>query len=210
MNKKIDLTFSEILYLFADKTISERSKFVNYDNHPSGEKISVKPLAYKMVTSALAFLVENEYLSLSVKEVKKMVFLSGKEIFGKKIKERGPEVTGIEKKLLDNFKNETEVRKAVYYLLDDDSSSPAGSVIHISKNSLVEKGFLFIEAERKNIFSTKRYLYDEKKINELLPLYEEAENKLKEFIAKEDNYKLIENAVQKGINARQEQSSSDD
>ena len=210
MDKKIELTYSEIVYLFADKAVSERSGLFNYDTHPSGEKISVKPLSHKMVTAALAYLIEKGYVTLSVKEVKKLIFLSGKEVFGKKIKDAGQDITGIEKILFDNFKNETKVQKAVYYLLNDDESSPWGQIVNISKNSLVQKEFLFIEKERKNIFSAKRYLYDENKIKEITPLYEEAEKNLTQFSAKADINKLVESAVKKGIASRHEQSSSND
>ena len=210
MDKKTELTYSEIVYLFADKFVSERSMLVNYDAHPTGGKISVKPLSHKMVTAALAYLVEKGYVSLLVKEVKKLIFLSGKEVFGKKIKDAGPDITGIEKVLFDNFKNETEVRKAVYYLLSDDESSPWGQIVQISKKSLAEKGFLLLEKERKHLFATKKYLYDENKIKEIAPLYEETEKNLARFSAKADIYNLVENAVKKGIAARREQSSSDD
>lgn len=211
MDKKTELTYSEVVYLFANKAVSERSKLFNYDVHPSNEKISIKPLSHKMVTSAIAYLVDKGYLTLSVKTVKKFIFLSGKEVFGQKIKEAGPEITGIEKGLLDYFNNEKEVSKAVYYLLDDDESSPWGQVVNISKNSLLEKGFLIIEKERKNIFTAKRYLYDnERKITETASFYEEAEKKLVEFSTKADIYKLVENAVKSGIAARLAQSSSSD
>ncbi len=210
MDKRTELTYSEVIYLFADKSVSERSRLVNYDAHPSGEKISVKPLSHKMVTAALAYLVEKGYVSLSIKEVKKLIFLSGKEVFGKKLKDAGLEITGIEKVLLENFKNETEVRKAVYYLLDDDESSPWGQIVWISKTSLAEKGFLLVEKERKNIFAAKRYLYGERKIEEIGPLYEEVEKNLAQFYGNAETYKLVENAIQKGIAARRAQSSSDD
>jgi len=210
MDKKTNLTYSEVIYLFADKSVSERSRFVNYDTHPTGEKISIKPLSYKMIISALVNLSEKSYIVLSVKEVKKMIFLSGKDIFGKKIKDAGVDITGIEKVVLDNFKNETEVGKAVYYLLDDDESSPWGQVVNISKNSLVEKGFLMIEKERKNIFTAKRYLYVENKIKEIASLYEEVEKSITQFSAKSEIYQLVRSAVKKGIDARRAQSSSDD
>lgn len=210
MDNRKGLTYSEVIYLFADRSVSERSKLVNYDTHPSGEKISVKPLSHKMVIAALTYLVEKGYVSLSVKDVKKLIFLSGKEVFGKKLKDSGPDITGIEKALLDNFKNETEVRKAVYYLLNDDESSPWGQIVQISKNSLVEKGFLIMEKERKNIFTAKRYLYGENNLKGIASSYEEVEKNLKQFYVKADIYKLVENAVQKGIAARRAQSSSDD
>lgn len=204
-----NLTYSEVVYLFADKFITDRSRLVNYDSHPTGEKISIKPLSHLMVTAALAYLVEKGYVSLSIKEVKKLIFLSGKEIFGKKIKDAGPDITGIEKVLLDNFNNETEVRKAVYYLLNSDESSPWGQIVKISKNSLVQKGFLYVEKERKNIFAAKKHLFAEKNIKEITGLKETVEKSLAEFTAKKDVYKMVETAVKNGIAARRETSSDD-
>jgi len=207
---KNNLTYSELIYLFADKAISERSKIFNYDIHPTNEKIAVKPLSHKMVIAALVNLIEKGLISLSIKDVKKLFFFNGKDIFGKQLKEAGSDITGIEKKLFDNFKNETEVRKAIYYLLDDDETSPWGQIVRISKDSLLEKNYLYMEKERKNIFSVKRYLYDEIKIKEMMPIYEEAENTLKKFSNKNDIYKLVEGAVKNGIASRLEQSTTDD
>lgn len=205
-----NLTYSEVVYLLADKFILDRSRLLNYDSHPTGEKISIKPLSHLMVTAALAYLVEKGYISLSIKEVKKLIFLSGKEVFGKSLKDAGSDLNGIEKILFDNFKKETSVRTAVYYLLNDDESSPWGQMVQISKNSLVQKGFLYVEKERKNIFAAKRHLFGEKNINEATSLKETVEKSLAEFSAKADIYKLVENAVKNGIAARRAQSSSDD
>ena len=210
MNNSINLTNSEVIYLFANKSVSERARLVNYDNHPSNNKISIKPLCLKMVVGALAYLVDNGYLTLSIKNVKKLIFLSSRQVFGKKIKEAGSDVTGIEKILLNNFKNESQVSTACYYLLDSDETSPWGQVVVISKNSLVEKGFLEIEKERKNIFSTKKYFYVENKLKHIDPVYNDTEKNIKLFSANKDIYRLVENAIKNGIGSRQEKSSNDD
>lgn len=204
------LTYSEVIYLFANKSISDRSRITNYDRHPSDEKVSAKPLSHKMVIAALAYLVQQGYVTLEIKDVKKFFIFPSKEVFGKKVKDAGVEVTGIEKVLLDNFKYETEVHKAVYYLLNADESSPWGQIITISKNSLVQKELLYIEAERKNIFTAKRYLFVENKIVEFFPQLEEVERKLEEFSSNKNMFKMIENNVKTSIAARKEQSSSDD
>lgn len=210
MNNQIGLTYSEIIYLFADKAISERSKFLNYDHHPSGEKISFKPLSYMMVTAALTYLEDNGYISLTIKEVKKLIFLSGKEVFGKKLKETDAHVTGIEKVLLGNFNTEKEIHKAVYWLLNDDYSSPWGQIVAISKKSLAEKGYLTLEKERKNIFTPKQYLFGDKKIQDIIPAYEEVKNQISQFSLKTEVFKLIDKSVKNSINARIEHNSSDD
>jgi len=148
------LTFSELIYLFADKAVAQRSKFFNHDYHPSGEKITHTPLAQKMVLTALCDLYDKKYISLKEKDVKILFLFPGKKVFGKAEKAQDGHVTGIEKTLLENFSQETEVSKAVYHLLDSDEANPWGQVINISKESLVQKGLLFLEKERKNIFSS--------------------------------------------------------
>lgn len=210
MDTKTGLTYSEIIYLFAEKAISERSWLINYESHPTGQKISVKPLSHKMVIAALVYLVDRGYIELSVKEVKKMIFFKGKEVFGKQIKSAGTDITGIEKVLFNNFKNETEVHKAVYYLLNDDESSPWGQIVALSKVSLAEKGYMLVEKVKKLIFVTHKYQIVESKKNESLSFYEEAEHKLKEFASKKDLYKMIEKNVVQSIAARMERSTSDD
>jgi hypothetical protein len=205
-----NLTYSELVYMFADKAVSDRSGLVNYDSHPSGQKISVKPLSQKMVLAAFVYLIENSYISLTIKDVKKLFFIPSKAVFAKKCKDAGTDVTGIEKILLHNFKEETEVSKAVYWLLNDDETSPWGQVIVLSKNSLVEKGFLELEKERKNIFSTIKYLYVENKKDEMTPTYNETEKKLSEFSKTTEGYSILEQAVKSGIASRKEQSSSSD
>lgn len=211
VNNKVDLTYSEVIYLFAEKAVPERSWLINLESHPTGQKISVKPLSHKMVIAALVYLVDRGYVELSIKEVKKMIFFKGKEVFGKRIKNAGVDITGIEKILLENFKNETEVHKAVYYLLNDDESSPWGQIVALSKVSLAEKGFMLVEKVKKLIFVTDKYQIVESKKNESLSFYEEAKQKLREFTSKnKDLYKMIEKNVVQSIAARMEQSSSDD
>jgi len=203
------LTYSEITYLFADKVVSERSRLFNLDNHPSGQKITVKPLAHRMVAAALIYLIEKEYASLTVKDVKKLFFFPGKAVFGTQLKEAGPDVTGMERVLLENLKTETGIEKAVYHLLDSDEASPWGQAVVITKNSLVEKGYLALEKETK-LFRTKKYLYGTRDIRELASKFEEAQHTLAKFVDKTPYYKMIEGEIAKGLADRQERSSTSD
>ncbi len=205
---KTNLTYSEIIYLFADQIVPERSKFLTYDLHPTGEKISAKPLSYKMILAALVYLQDKGLISFSVKEVKKLIFLSGKDIFAKRTKE-AKNLTGIEQILMDYIKKEANVRTAVYYILNDDESSPWGQVINIAKNSLVEKGFLTIE-KKQAIFSAKKYFFNQEKVKEVQPLLENVKKSIVSISSDNELYKLLESAVKKGIDARKEQSTSDD
>lgn len=202
--------YSEILYLFADQALKDRSRFVNKENHPSGESISVKPLSHLMVSSALAYLMQEGYISLQVKQVKKLFLFPGKAVFGKQIKENDGKVTGIEQVLLNNFQKETDVEKAVYYLLDSDESSPWGQVIHLSKESLAQKGLLNVISEKKFILTVKHFEYDREKIQSLFPLYQQVLQQFESFKHSVDMYEVLDKAVKKGLAARVEQSSTDD
>jgi len=206
----VNLTYSEIVYLFGDKFVSERGGLVSYDSHPSGVKIPVGKLAQVMVTAAVVYLSEKGLVELSVKEAKKLFVFSGKDIFVKKIKDGGSEVTGIESGLLNYIKEETKLSKAVYWLLSDDESSPWGQIIYLSKNSLAQKKVLQLEEKAKGIFSTVKYLYDPKVLSQYNVDFEKVQKALAEFFKQTEVSKLVFSAVKSGMAARRAQSSSDD
>lgn len=206
----VNLTYSEIVYLFGDKFVSERGGLVNYDSHPSGVKIPVGKLAQVMVTAAVVYLSEKGLVELSVKEAKKLFVFSGKDIFIKKIKDADKEVTGIEAGFLNYLKEETKLSKAVYWLLSDDESSPWGQIINLSKQSLAEKKVLKLEEKAKSIFSAKKYLYDPKVLSEYQADFEQVQKALGEFSLQKEISNLVFSAVKSGMNSRKEQSSSDD
>lgn len=205
-----ETTYSEAVYLFAETCIPDRSKLFNYDTHPTGEKISVKPLCHMMILSALVFGMEKEYISLSVKDVKKLFIFPGKDIFVKRLKELDPEIDGIEKALISNIKDESPLNKAVYHILDEDESSPWGQIIRKSKDSLIQKGYLMMEKERKNIFSAKRHLFGEKNRSVVTETYKEALQKIKMFSSKDELYKLTQAAIKNGVASRLEQADTSD
>lgn len=206
----MNLTYSEIVYLYADKFVSDRASLVNYDSHPSGAKIPAGKLAEVMVTAAVVYLSEKGLVELAVKDVKKLLLFSGKDIFVKKIKDGGEEVTGIESGFLNYLKEETKLSKAVYWLLNEDESSPWGQIIYLSKKSLADKKVLQLEKKSKSIFSAKKYLYDPKVLSEYQADFEKIRKAIAEFSKQKEVFNLVSSAVKSGMNARKEQSSSDD
>jgi hypothetical protein len=203
----VDLTYSEIIYLFADKYVSKRSKLVNFDTHPTGEKITAEPLARKVVLAALVYLHENKFISLSIKEEKKLFIFSGKELYINKTGEQ-KNLSGIEKKLIENIDGETKVWRAVYYLLGDDEVSPWGHFVNIAKQSLVEKGILSVTKEKK-IFSFPKYSFNKDR-EQFKKEYEQAVNAVKKFSQNNELNSLATKAIDKGIGLRREYQSSDD
>ncbi|KKP69399.1 hypothetical protein A2X44_04580 [candidate division CPR3 bacterium GWF2_35_18] len=204
------LTYSEVVYFLADKFVSQRSGIVNYEKHPSGQKISVKPLSQKMVMSAVAFLIDNGFISLSIKDIKKLFIFPGKDVFAKRLKEPTPDLSGIEAILLQNIKEETNLEKAVYYLLDNDETSPWGQIIRISKNSLAAKGYLNVTEEKKLILKVRNYSLNNSKMNEVSSFTEKVNSSLIQLSNDKDLFNMIDKAVAKGMAARVEQTDTSD
>lgn len=204
-----NITYSEIIYLFADKILSDRSKFINYDSHPSGEKLPVHKLSHEMVLGATVYLIQKGFIKLYIKNVKKLFLFPGKDIFVKRTEKNREVITGIEGRLLENIQDETKLSKAVYYLLSEDESSPWGQIINISKRSLVDKKILSIET-KSGIFSVKRYVYDPQILSQYTPYFNEMKQNVLQFSKDIELYKFVFSAVKSGIASRKEQSTSDD
>jgi len=202
--KTITLTNSELVYLFADKLVSQRSRLVNYDRHHCGEKISIKPLAQAMVTAAVAQLVDQKYISLELREVKKLIFLSGKEVFANRDKNGERELSGIEQRLIKNIDQDTKLRDAVYNLLNQDTTSPWGQIVKFSKDSLVGKGWLVPAEEKKMFVGQMKYAFDPKKREELIGEFENLKKRFDRFSFDKRMHETIVGAINKGMSARVE------
>jgi len=201
-------TYSEIIYLLADKFCSQRSKFISYDLHPSGEKITSKPLAIQMILGALVYLVKNKYVNLVIKDVKKLFIFPGQDVFMTQNQKLSANVTGIERRIFNNINVETCVNHTVYNLLSEDDSSPWGQIINICKKSLLDQKYLI--AGEKKIFSAQTYIFDQAKLEEVSKMQREVSEALKLFERDTKLFQLTEKAVIGGMNSRVEHDSSVD
>lgn len=207
----INLTYSEIAYLFADTIVPDRAKLLNYDAHPSGQKIPFTKLAQKMVIAAVIFLSEKGFVQLNVQNIKRLFIIPSRDVFIKKTKDSDNTISGIETTLLNTLDSrETPLSKAIYHLLSEDESSPWGQIVLFSKKSLVEKKVLYIEERAQSIFSTKRYLFSKDGIDQFLPQLTTVKKAIDSLSEQEELSRLITSAVKSGMDARKEQSTSDD
>lgn len=203
-----NLTFSEVAYLFADQLITDRARFANLDDHPSGEKIPVAKLAQLMVRAAVIDLVKQKMIELEVKTVKKMWLFSAQEVIARRLKD-SDRVTGIEARLLSQINTETNLRKAAYNLLPADESSPWGQVIVLSKQSLLAKKVLVLE-EKARLFRVKRFFFAPQVPAQYDKEYVELKHDLATQIQDAQLSALVDKAIKAGIGARQEVEMNDD
>ncbi|KKP85247.1 MAG: hypothetical protein UR87_C0057G0009, partial [candidate division CPR3 bacterium GW2011_GWE2_35_7] len=111
---------------------------------------------------------------------------------------------------LQNIKEETNLEKAVYYLLDNDETSPWGQIIRISKNSLAAKGYLNVTEEKKLILKVRNYSLNNSKMNEVSSFTEKVNSSLIQLSNDKDLFNMIDKAVAKGMAARVEQTDTSD
>ncbi len=205
----LKLTYSEIVYLFADKFISQRARFANLEHHPGGEKFPVKPLGDLMVLASVLYLEKNGYIKMTVKDVKRMLIFNGKDVVAERLREPSEEITGIEEILLNNIKDATVLQKAIYNLLTSNDVLPWGPIINISKQSLVRKGYISAVQEKKLLGHVTKYSLVADKVREVENMVNELSGELSAFSA-DSRYSLINKEVVRGISARVEHESSDD
>jgi len=205
---QVKLTFSEIIFLFADRYISDRAKFINTYSHPSGGKLPVKPLSVTLVLAALAYLVEEGYVTLSVKEVKKLFIFSGREVMITPLKKNGVQLNSLEEIIYTNSGVGASLRKAVYNILSSDESIPWGQITNIVRDAVYDKGFLDV-TEKKFLTVIKSYAIKKNRVSEYEDEFEKAKTALQKFQSN-PIYDEVIKAIEKGIADRQEHISSDD
>lgn len=204
-----NITYSELVYLLADKLVSERARLFNVDSHFSQEKIATKPLSQLIVTAALAQLVNDGYLKLEVKDVKKLLFFPGKAVFGSRLKKELTQSGSIEYKLWENFFKEIKVADGVYNLLSEDVASPWSAIVTLVKESLVTKGLL-TKQKGKTIFSLATYALVTNRVNEWQDKLSSIQTEIEKIYVNAEMKKLIITAVDKGVASRKEQPEGSD
>ncbi len=202
------MTYSQIVYLFADQLVSDRSGFVNYHLHPTGQKISVKPLSELLVLSALIYLIDQKYLSLTVADTKKLFFLPGQDVFVKALKKADPSLAWLESSLLDASQSESKLQKSVYNILGQDDISPWGQIIGLVRDDLAKQGHLIAQQSKRLITFTKKYSFakDPSSFQSHLDQFQKA---LSQF-SNTAIFPLVKKAISSGIAKRKETPSGAD
>lgn len=88
-------------------------------------------------------------------------------------------------------------------MLSSDESSPWAHIVNLSKNSLVEKGFLKIIDDKK-LFKFKKYVYPESGFGDINQDINQAQEFINEFAKNKLLYDPVVKSVAHGIASRRE------
>jgi hypothetical protein len=155
------LTYSELIYIFANETVPAASVIGFKEDHPSGKKLNNEVLAEQLVLAALAYLYDKQYLTIQVVHQTKWFVLKEVQLFVVK-NSKNPElpVSPLESKIISHLDIQAIILdNLVKNLIDKPSEDPWMEIIRIVKDSLITRGLL-IKAEPKSfIFNSIDYVF---------------------------------------------------
>ncbi|EKD99813.1 MAG: hypothetical protein ACD_22C00171G0009 [uncultured bacterium] len=201
-----ELTFSELIYLYAQKYVPEASFLQNKEELPNGIKLNVIKLGNLTAEAAFAYLYLNGYIELK-QDTKKVLGIFPKKIITATRKGDGSNLSSLEKAIYD-LSDSTDVYMIMVRLIGEECTVPWAVVTGFVKESLVNKEFYIKETIVKKIiieYKTYKYYLNTAKNSNFDKEKAEMDAKLKEF-AQKDFYRLLVASVSAGINAQKEKS----
>ena len=205
-----ELTYSELLYLVADRYVPEASLLQNKEELPTGRKVSIAKLGNLVAEAAFAYLYFNDLIELKL-ETKKLLGLISKKVVVATRKSTDAKLTSLEKSIFD-LSSGLDVHSILYGLIGEECPVPWSVVTGVVKEALVTKEFLVKEQITKKVivsFVTYKYHFNTSKHVVIDNKLAELNLKLKEFSQK-DFYPILVKAIESGIKAQIERSDSDD
>jgi len=205
-----DLTYSEILYLFAQNYVPEGSMLQSKEETPNGKKLNMVKLGDLIAEAAFANLFINGYIELKL-ESKKFLGLIPKKVVISNKKSSGEGLSSLEKSIFE-LSDGAEASNILYRIIGDECSVPWSVIVNIVKESLVSKGFLTKEEIKKKIivsFVSYKYHLNPGATDNLEKEVQSLNEKLKEF-SRQDFYKSLVSSIHSGINAQKEKPDTSD
>jgi hypothetical protein len=210
--KDVELNYSELLYLNADKYVPVAGFLQNKEELPDeGKKLSVIKLGNLEAEVAFAYLYFNGHINIEIQNKKIFGFIPKKVVVSTK-KSKGVGLTSLEKSIFDLSDGKIDISTILYRLIGEECSVPWSVVVGGAKKSLVNKEFLIEEKITKKIivnYYVYKYHLNPKKNYDFKDEVAKMNEKLKEF-SKKDFYKQLVKSIDSGINSQKEKPDSND
>lgn len=205
-----ELNYSELVYLHAEKYVSDGSFLQNKEELPNGKKVYIVKLGDLASEAAFAYLYFNGYVDLQI-ENRKTLGIFSKQVVVPSKKSDGAGLTSLEKTFFDLSDGKTDVSNILYRAIGDECPVPWGVITGIIKESLVSKEYLTRETITKKIlvtFTTYKYHLNPSINDDLKDPVEAMDKKLKEF-SKNGFYKILVKEIDAGISLQKETPDND-
>lgn len=154
--KNSDLTYSEIVYLFAEQFVPTANIF-DEKEFISDNKLKQRELAEILCLSALLCLIDKKLINLEIKDEKLFWIFKRKVLIAKKMSGHGPDLSSLEKKILCDANERENVYYIIKNLIPHNLRNPWNVVISIVRDDLIQKGYL---SKEKYWYFFTRYHYN--------------------------------------------------
>ncbi len=206
---KDNLTYSQVIYYFGDKFTTPAGILGAKEELPDGKRVMAPRLAEVMVLGALVYLVENEYLSLELKEFRRFFFFKHTELCLFKRRSDAGSLNGIELTLFNNVDEEqgTPLLHAVVALLRQDVSNPWSAVMNQTKRSMASIELLNVEEVKRSIGAVYKYHYNDELNVDLLPQLKRATDAISRLHENIELYDMCYKEIETGLKLREHKNS---
>lgn len=186
-----DLTYSEIVYLFAEQFISKANIF-DYVEYISNNKVKQSELTRMLFFCALIYLMDKNLINLDIENRRYFWKFKYKAVVVKNTKEDGLNLYGLEKKIFEGAIERKTISDIVESLIPYGKNNPWDPVISIVRDDLIQKEYILKNKCYHLLFFT-RYQYivnQEKKLDEMFRI-SQIKQSLSVFKSDKDLYKKI-------------------
>ena len=181
-----DLTYSEIIYLFAEQFVKKADIF-DCNEFISDNRVEQKQLAEMLCLGSLLYLMDKNIINLEIIEIEnKILFLIHRKksivISKKKSCRRG--LYGIEIKIFEDIAYRETVSDIVKNLIPDGcDNDPWDEVISIVREDLILRGYLSIEEQRslRSFLFGDHYIVNQEKTSGLEKMLSQTKYSLSTF-----------------------------
>jgi len=194
-----DLTYSEIVYLFAENFIPKAGIF-DYAEYISDNKVKQTELARMLFFCALVYLMDKNLINLEIENRRYFWIFNHKAVVVKNTKKYGPNLYGLEKKIFKGAIEKKSISDIVESLIPYGINNPWDPVISIVRDDLIQKEYILKYKYYHLVFFT-RYQYivnQEKKLDEMFRI-SQIKQSLSVFKSDKDLYKRICHEIDCGI-----------
>ena len=208
----LDLTYSEIFYLFADQLVPISGIYSNsWNDIPiSVNEVPQKELAKMLCICALVYLLDKNVIKLEIIELENTIsFFKTKLIIKKKVvivektSEYNPYLCSIEKKFYEKLTRKKRVSDIVKSLIPDGVNDPSDVVISIVREDLIQKRYLSEEKGQRIFISWNRYIVNQEEKTKLEKKVEQIKQSLSVFKSYKDLYEKTSHEIEDAISSKE-------
>ena len=198
--ENLDLTYSEIVYLFAEQFIP-KAKSSDYTEFISDNKVKQTELARMLCLCALVYLMNKNLINLEIEYRRSFWIFRNNAVIVKNTTGHGHNLSSIEQKVFESAIERKSVSDVVKSLISEIKYNPWDIVISIVRDDLIQKEYIFKNKYKYLLFFARyHYIVNQEKNPEFEKMISQTKLSLSIFKSNKDLYKKTCSEIEYGFN----------